>query len=32
MQSMTVGNPAAIKAMADPVFAIYRRGISEVVS
>ena len=32
MQSMTAGNPAAIKAMADPVFAIYRRGISEVVS
>lgn len=32
MQSMATGNPAAIKAMADPVFAIYRRGISEVVS
>lgn len=31
MQSMATGNAAAMRAQADPVFAIYRRGISEVL-
>jgi TetR/AcrR family transcriptional regulator len=31
MQSMTTGNAAAVKTQADAVFAIYRRGISEVL-
>jgi hypothetical protein len=31
MQSMATGNAAAVKAQADAVFAIYRRGISEVL-
>ncbi|HMA09499.1 MAG TPA: TetR/AcrR family transcriptional regulator [Ramlibacter sp.] len=31
MQSMTTGNAVAMKAQADPVFAIYRRGIREVL-
>ena len=31
MQSMATGNAAAVKAQADAVFAIYRRGVSEVL-
>ena len=31
MQSMATGDAAAVKAQADPIFAIYRRGISEVL-
>jgi TetR/AcrR family transcriptional regulator len=30
MQSMVTGNAAAVRALADPVFAIYHRGIREV--
>lgn len=31
MQSMVAGGASSTKALADPVFAIYRRGISEVL-
>lgn len=31
MQSMSAGNTASMKGQADPVFAIYRRGISEAL-